>query len=146
MNKILGIITLLFIACTNPVSLNDEVNKDKDNSHPINSTKDLQVNSGGKHRADEATRRNVAAMVQIVNDSNNPGKENRAKLTNQLQTRIDTLVQQCKMSGPAHDALHTWLEKVLEDLKEIKEKEGDEYQKSYSTLKKDVESFYTFFE
>jgi hypothetical protein len=106
----------------------------------------LQVNSGGKHRADEATRRNVAAMMQIVNDSNNLGKENRAKLTKQLQTRIDTLVQQCKMSGPVHDALHTWLEKVLADLKEIKEKEGDEYQKSYSTLKKDVESFYTFFE
>lgn len=146
MNKILAILTLFFIACTNPVSQKGEINKEKHDSHPVNSTKELQVNSGAKYRADEATRKNVVSIEQIVNDSSNLGRENRAKLTKQLQTRINTLVQQCKMSGPEHDALHIWLEKVLEDLKEIKEKEGDEYQKSYATLKKDVESFYTFFE
>lgn len=146
MNKILGILTLLFIGCSNPASQKDEVNKEKHESHPVNATKELQVNSGAKHRSDEATQKNVAAMVQIVNDSDNLGNENRAKLTHQLQARINTLVQQCKMIGPEHDALHTWLEKVLKDLKELMEEEGDEYQKSYTTLKKDVESFYTFFE
>jgi hypothetical protein len=35
MNKILGIFTLLFIACSNPVSPKDEVNKEKHDSHPV---------------------------------------------------------------------------------------------------------------
>ena len=128
------------------MSQEDEVNKEKHDSDAVSSAKELQVNNGAKHKADDATRKNVAAMVQTVNDADNLGKENTAKLTKQLQVRIDTLVQQCKMSGPEHDALHTWLEKVLEDLKEIKENQKDEYQKSYAALKKDVESFYTFFE
>jgi hypothetical protein len=146
MNKIPGILTVLLIACNNPVSHKDEINKEKHDSHAVSSTKEWQVNNGARHKADDPTRKNVAAMVQTINDPDNLGKENSAKLTKQLQGRIDTLVQQCKMSGPEHDALHAWLEKVLEDLKEIKEKEGDEYQKSYAALKKDVESFYNFFE
>ena len=146
MRKMLGILTLLFIACTNPVSQKDEVKKQAHDSHTANSTGELQVNSSTKHRADEDTRKNVAAMVQIVNDTNNLGRENSAKLTKQLQTNIDTLVQQCKMTGPAHHALHIWLEKVLEDLKEIKEDEGDKYENSYAMLKKDVEGFYNSFE
>ena len=146
MNKILAILALLFTACNYPELQKDEVNKEKHDSHPVESTRELQVNSGARYRADEATRRNVAAMLQVVNDSKYLARENRTELTKQLQTRIDTLVQQCKMTGPAHDALHTWLAKVLADLEEMREDETDDYQKSYSTLKKDVESFYTFFE
>ena len=146
MNKIFGILTLLAVACTNPVTQKVEVDKVKLDSNPVNSSRELQVNSGTKYKADKATRKNVAAIVQIVNDSSDLAKKNSAKLTQQLQARIDTLIQQCKMSGPAHNALHVWLEKVMGDLKEMKEEEGDEYQKSYANLKKDVESFYTFFE
>ena len=73
------------------------------------------------------------------------GQHNRAKLTKQLQIRIDTLVQQCKMKGPDHDALHVWLEQVLHDLQEVKAGDHD-YQKSYAALKRDVENFYVFFE
>ena len=68
---------------------------------------------------------------------------NRAQLTKQLQVTIDTLVQQCRMKGPDHDALHVWLQQVQHDLQEVKT-ESHEYQKAYGLLKKDVESFYVF--
>jgi len=50
------------------------------------------------------------------------------------------------MKGAEHDALHLWLEKVLKHVKELKEEETDEYGAAYAALKKDVESFYDFFE
>ena len=49
------------------------------------------------------------------------------------------------MTGPDHDALHVWLEKILHDVKEIREDE-DAYVKGYAHLKKNVESFYDYFE
>ncbi|MGZ3952200.1 MAG: hypothetical protein ACXVBZ_12445, partial [Flavisolibacter sp.] len=66
-----------------------------------------------------------------------------ASLSARLQTRLDTLVQQCKMTGPAHEALHSWLKPVLHDTKELKE---GKYDQNYAQLKKDVQSFYDFFD
>jgi hypothetical protein len=118
----------------------------KHDSATVNATTDLQLNNGAKWKADEVTRKNVAAMVHVINDSDHFAKENKGEFVKQLQSRIDTLVAQCKMTGPDHDALHVWLEKVLQDLKEVKDKEDNEYAKAYAALKNDVESFYTFFE
>ena len=64
-----------------------------------------------------------------------------------LQAKIDTLVKECCMKGAEHDALHVWLEKVIKDLKELKEEDDDdEYKEAYAALKKDVASFYQSFE
>jgi hypothetical protein len=149
MKKIPVIICLLLIACNNNAPQAIAENKGvhaKHDSATVNATTDLQLNNGAKWKADEVTRKNVAAMVHVINDSDHFAKENKGEFVKQLQSRIDTLVGQCKMTGPDHDALHVWLEKVLQDLKEVKEKEDNEYAKAYAALKNDVESFYTFFE
>lgn len=106
----------------------------------------LRLNNGVKWKTDEATRKNVAHLTKIINDNSNIDVKNRAQLTKQLQTRIDTLVMQCKMQGPDHDALHVWLNQVLHNLKEMKEEEKDTYLESYAELRKDVENFHVFFE
>lgn len=49
------------------------------------------------------------------------------------------------MTGPANDALHVWLEKILQDVKEIREVK-DAYARRYAFLKKNVESFYDYIE
>ncbi|HET9825603.1 MAG TPA: hypothetical protein VFP87_09715 [Chitinophagaceae bacterium] len=147
MNKLFLIIGLLFMACTNNPSHVEATNEDEHEPHDTMTTNaaSLQLNNGARWKTDEATRKNVAAMVRVVNDSTTMGKNSRTQLASNLQQRIDTLVQQCKMKGPDHDALHLWLERVLMDLKQLKE-DDKEYQESYAALKKDVESFYTFFE
>lgn len=143
MNKIIVFFTsLFFLACTNVPQEKAESSTDHQHS---DSTSILQLNNGAKWKTDEATRKNVAAIEQVVNDSSYATGKNRAQFANQLQVRLDTLVQQCKMTGPDHDALHVWLENVIHDLKEIKEDE-DEYNKRYTALKKDVESFNDYFE
>ena len=147
MNKILISLSLFIMACSNNVSQAEATDTEQEKHDATTSVvhNSLQLNKGAKWKADEATRKNVAAVVNVINDSSHMGPNNRTQLTKQLQIKIDTLVQQCKMKGPDHDALHVWLEQVLHDLQEVKAEDHD-YQKSYAALKKDVESFYVFFE
>ena len=49
------------------------------------------------------------------------------------------------MKGPAHDALHLWLEKILKDVKDLNEEHG-EYGVVYWALKRGIAHFYTSFE
>ena len=148
MNRILISLSLFVMACSGNVSQGEATDSGEKDKHEANTSvvhNSLQLNNGSRWKADAATRNNVAAIVNVINDSSNMGQSNRAQLTKQLQIRIDTLVQQCRMQGPDHDALHVWLQQVLHDLQNVKTEEH-EYQKAYGALKKDVESFYVFFE
>ena len=147
MKKIL-IILSLFVACVNKESKVETADKAKQEERDSSSSEvhiALQLNNGAKWKTDVATRKNVAAMAKIINDSSNAGTKNRKLLVRQLQTSIDTLVQQCTMKGPSHDALHLWLEKVLNDLKGMTAGD-DKFQNAYASLRKNVDSFYVFFE
>jgi hypothetical protein len=143
MKRLIIILTVTITACTNQVQTDLQESGSSIGQDQTEMT--VPLNQGSKWKADEATKRNVAAMVQVVNDSSYEDATKRNQLTASLQTKIDSLIKQCSMKGKDHEALHTWLEKVLKDLKELKEEE-DEYNQAYALLKKDVESFYTFFE
>lgn len=101
MKKIL-IILSLFVACVNKESKVETADKPKQEERDSSSSEvhiALQLNNGTKWKTDVATRNNVAAMAKIINDSSNAGTKNRKLLVRQLQTSIDTLVQQCTMKG-----------------------------------------------
>ena len=143
MKKLLIILTVAISACTSQVKTDKQDNKNS-NEQDHTST-ELRLNNGNKWKADEATKRNVSAMVHVVNNSSYAEAANRRELSVEMQSKVDSLINQCKMKGADHDALHVWLERVLKDLKELKE--GDvEYSKAHAALKKDIESFYAFFE
>ncbi len=118
-------------------------NEPGENHSPVHAA--VPLNNGVKWEADAPTRTNVAALVRIINDPAYTDAKQRNQLYTNLQVQLDTLVRQCRMQGPAHDALHVWLEKVMSDVKELKDEEH-EYSKVYSMLKSDVESFYQTFE
>ena len=107
-------------------------------------TATLQLNNGAKWKADDPTRKNVAALTQVLNNESFHNESNKEEFVKTFNQQLDTLVQQCRMKGPDHDALHVWLETVMRDLKKVKE--GGEYSADYASLKKDVESFNEYFE
>lgn len=148
MNKILIILSLLIAACSNNESHIGVAKGDKPRQHDPATTAvvTMRLNNNAKWRTDDATRKNVVAMVRAVNDSDNTGTSRKQQLLQQLQATINTLLQQCTMKGPDHDALHLWVEQVMHDLKSVKEETDDGYQKSYVALKRDVENFYVYFE
>ena len=143
MKKLIVILTIAIAACTDHIKTDQQNN---DSSHAKENTEmGLQLNNGNKWKADETTKKNVAAMVEVVNASIYADKGKRKELYTNLQTKIDLLVKECSMKGEEHEVLHIWLRKILKDMKELKEG-GDEYLNVYEVLKKDIESFSTFFE
>ena len=143
MKQLLILLLAVMASCTSQQSAKEqEDNKANDNEKSIVT---IPLNNGAKWKADEATKKNVAGMVQLVNDSSFQDSSKRKQLSASIQSQIDTLVRQCSMKGAEHNALHVWLEKALKDIKGMKEKDG-EYSEAYAKLKKDIESFYDFFE
>ena len=143
MKQLLIIFLAVFVSCTNQAAPEQQENKSAHDHMDTLATTPL--NNGNKWKADEVTKKNVAAMAQVLADTKYAEASNSKLLYTNLQARIDTLVKECGMKGPEHDALHVWLEKVLKDLKEVKEGD-DEYNEAYATLRKDVASFYQSFE
>lgn len=144
MNKILLFFTaVVFVACGTTTSQEQKENGEE--QEHSNSDPALQLKNGAKWKPDSITRTNVVILSQLVNDSNYRDEKNKQTFSNQLQKGLDSLVKQCKMSGPDHDALHAWLKPVLHDVKELKEDEGD-YDKKYAQLRADVHRFYDYFE
>lgn len=143
MKKLLILLTVAIAACTSQVKTEKKGNENPNEQE--NTITVIPLNNGNKWKADQATKKNVAAMVQVVNDGNYADTGKRRQLYANVQTKIDTLVIQCSMQGAEHEALHLWLEKVLKDMKKLKE-ESTEYREVHATLKKDIANFYAFFE
>jgi hypothetical protein len=141
MKKLLIYLTVLITACSNQKSTGEQ------GTQPISeqAAPATEATLNAKWKADDATKKNVEAMIQLVNDSSYASPSQSEKLYSGLQVSIDKLVRECTMQGPAHEALHAWLEKVLKDMKELKEGD-DEYSETYSDLKRDIELFQELFE
>ena len=139
---------LLIVLLAALVSCNSQQTEDQHQNHSAKDedrTAIVLSNNGAKWKADDATKKNVAAMMQVLGESRYADASNRMQLHTNLKTTIDTLIKECRMKGPEHDALHVWLENVLDELKDLKE--GDEeYDENYATLKKAVSNFYQSFE
>lgn len=137
MKNIIMILSLLLAACSSGPGMDTKAN----HRHPVV----LTLNEGRRWETDAATRKNVAALVRLVEDRRFTEASSMPQLVRELQLRVDTLVAECKMQGPAHEALHRWLEVVLGDLRALKKTDSDQ-QAVYAALKNDVRSFYHYFE
>ena len=142
MNKLMVFLAALVIMSCGSATSGEQRETDevKEKGH---SSDTLQLNNGAKWKTDSTTRTNVAILMKLAADSSYNLKNQQA-FASQVQNRLDSLVQQCKMTGPDHEALHKWLQPVLHDAKELKE-EG-EYEKSRAQLRKDLQNFNKYFD
>jgi len=86
MKQLLVILVLVITSCTSQQPAEQQESKtvnDKENTVAA-----MPLNNGTKWKADETTKENIAAMVQIVNDSTyqNAGKERNFLL--QFKTKL----------------------------------------------------------
>jgi len=143
MKQLLVLLLAAMASCTSQQTPKQPEDNGVHDKHTATET--VPLNNGIKWKADEATKKNVAAMVQVVNDSILHTASKRQQLAASIQSQLDTLIKQCRMKGAEHDALHVWLEKVLHDTKTMKEGKAD-YGESFVTLKSGIERFYETFE
>ena len=79
----------------------------------------LGLNNGAKWKADSTTLFNVALLQNIISDTKKENLDDYHQIATQLQSGLNKMVAECKMKGADHDALHQWLEPLMEKVKEL---------------------------
>ena len=83
----------------------------------------LTLNNGAKWKSDLNTDKNVKALKTVAEDfktKENPGVDDYHTVANNLGDGLSTMINECKMKGADHDALHHWLEPLLKENKDLK--------------------------
>lgn len=107
----------------------------------------LELNQGAKWKADSLTIANVARLKATIAGAEKKGLENYGKVATELQADINKMVSECKMTGPDHEALHHWLEPIIENTKALGEISSSEKAGSLLTdIEKQVNRFDQYFE
>ena len=151
-----AVLMALFTACNNTgtTSANTEVEHAHQHDaithdHEAEGAHKLSLNNGAKWQTDESTRKHAATLNNMVNDFE---KQTDKSLTahhffaDKMQEELQQLINDCTMEGADHDALHLWLEPVLNDVKTLMNSANDEAAKtSAATLSEDVKKFNQYF-
>lgn len=85
-----------------------------------NTGTELSLNNGAKWKVDSITQVHFNELKNIVDAAQKNESKDFAGVAAQLQEGLNTLISDCKMTGPDHEALHKWLEPLLEKVKELK--------------------------
>lgn len=145
MKKLVIMIAVVFAACSGAIQ-QERGKTENAAENKTDKAATVQLNNGLKWKADSVTKGHVITMVHLLADSIYSNPVNTKQLTGKLQANIDGLVKDCSMKGAEHEALHVWMEQILHDVKELRENETDEYDKTFRALKTHVVSFYDYFE
>ena len=145
---ILLFLAISFLACNNPKHTADQHPATNTENHDEHGS-ELSLNNGAKWQADESTRNHASKLnnkIAEFNKMQNTAVADYQAFGNEVQKDLNGLISDCKMKGPDHDALHLWLEPVLQSTKELKAADTKEQGKqTVQKLTKQVEKFNQYF-
>lgn len=128
----------------------DKSTEDKHVIHDIKQTTELALNNGTKWKADSVTSHNVANLRGIADDFKTepaPSVSNYQKLSVDLNTGLNKMIKECKMTGADHDALHKWLQPILEENAELKNSSDTEIAGTiFKSIDKRLDNYINYFE
>lgn len=152
MKKILSIFSLLFIFSCNQGNdssthaTNDSVSHAEQSSDQAS----LTLNNGNKWKADTITNRNVLKLKTLADNFRVkpfPSVGDYQLVGNDLKAGIDTMLNQCKMQGADHDALHHWLEPVLKNVNDLKNTaDSSAGRQMFSSIDGQLDNYKNYFE
>lgn len=145
---LLFLIVAGLVACTNNVSTKtDTLLKGSDN-HSAQAI-DLKLNNGAKWNSDESTNENVLALQTIVNRhkaANNAGKD-YTPVREELQKGLEKMIKECRMKGADHDALHSWLLPLQQNIKGLQTATNpNEAEQNLITITQQLSVYNQYFE
>jgi hypothetical protein len=122
-------ITLLLLAsmlfaCNNPQHTENKKAAQPAAAQHEAGPEELVLNKGAKWKVDHITGENVTNLKAIMagfvsgNDKTLPAYK---KVDDDLQNGLEKMIRECKMQGPDHEALHKWLEPLMEQVSTLKQ-------------------------
>jgi hypothetical protein len=140
-----AILVILF-AC-NQSSKNAEANER--GNHAEAQTKGLMLNNGAKWQSDSSTNRNVTDLRTIADNFKippHPSLNEYHILGRDLSNSLNKMIQECRMKGPDHDALHHWLEPVLKGSNQLKDiTDTTTGRTTFDSINKQLDIYHNYF-
>ena len=107
----------------------------------------LVLNNGAKWKADSTTLLNVTLLQTVVSGAQKESLDNYVQTAKQLENGLSKMISECKMQGADHDALHTWLEPLMQKTKDLKKVSSVENAAAVlNEIEKQVNLFPQYFE
>lgn len=137
------------LACTNSKTGNKETIQATAEEHQHEAQK-LSLNKGAKWNSDETTNKNVTELETILHrfaDKQPKLTADFISVANELQTGLDKMIKECRMQGEDHEALHQWLEPLIENVGQLK-KASDEKKAStlVDEISEQLNNYHQYFE
>ena len=152
MKKLLMLLCLSsLLACTNTENKKEPVVLSAEEPHATEEkASTLTLNNGAKWKSDDNTNRNSNELQAIANRLTEKKVEGIADYTSiatDLQTGLDKMIKECRMQGADHEALHKWLEPLLENVRYMKEaKEEKSASEFYGKINERLQIYHQYFE
>lgn len=106
----------------------------------------MPLNNGVRWEADASTNENVAAITDIVKNANPVTMDDYKNTAAAVNTALNKMITECKMSGKEHEVLHHWLEPLMEENKDLSAASSVENAKGiFENIKKQVAVYSTIF-
>ncbi len=116
-------------------------------NHVEHSVTGLALNNGVKWKADSTTVLNVDLLQKIISVAKKESLENYSQTAIGLQNGLNKMVSECKMKGADHEALHHWLEPLMDKTKELKNADSIENARTiFGEIEKQIKLFSQYFE
>ncbi len=110
----------------------------------------LALNNGAKWKSDSITNHNVVMLKTVADNFRAkpfPSTSDYQLLGGDLSKSLDQLINQCKMSGPDHEALHKWLNPILKTTVALKNTTDTSLGRAaFRSLDSRIDAFYDYFE
>lgn len=123
MKKLLAFLLVIALSCNSQIDKKNntahDVAAETHKEHAAEAT-GLALNNGAKWKADSTTKLNVALLQNIISNTKKESTEDYHQTAKQLQDGLNKMIDECKMTGADHTALHQWLEPIIEKTEDLK--------------------------
>ncbi|MBS1497032.1 MAG: hypothetical protein JSU03_08650 [Bacteroidetes bacterium] len=100
-----------------------------------------------KWKADDNTNKNVASINAIIQNANQLTLNDYVQTSHEIETIITKMLKECKMKGADHEALHHWLEPLIEYNKSLSASANTDQAKTiFEKLKNQMNIYPSIFE
>lgn len=142
------LLSIAFLFACNQGATKNEAKENTTDTH--SGTSDLTLNNGAKWQSDSSTNRHLIGLKTTANMfkvNPFPPVGEYHILGSDLKAGLDSMIQDCKLTGAPHEALHQWLEPILRQTNELKNVSDTATARSvFDSLDKRINIYYDYFQ
>ena len=107
---------------------------------------EIQMDNGAKWAANIETTNGINDMLKFISEAKTETVEGYLNLADKLNSRKNTLVKECSMTGPSHDNLHIFLHPLIEKIDVLLEtKSTEEGTETLKSITDNLNAYTTYF-